>query len=42
MNIIEYENYHEQFPPAESGFPYLTYPCSIPPGETAHDSFRTR
>lgn len=30
MNIIEYENYHEQLPRESSGFPYLTYPCSIP------------
>lgn len=30
MNIIEYENYHEHFPEGNSGFPYLTYPCSIP------------
>lgn len=30
MNIIEYENYHEHFPARDSGFPYLTYPCSIP------------
>lgn len=30
MNIIEYENYHEQHETFSDGFPYLTYPCSIP------------
>ena len=30
MNIVEYENYHEHFHERDSGFPYLTYPCSIP------------
>lgn len=30
MNIIEYENYHEKKERGHSGFPYITYPCSIP------------
>lgn len=30
MNIIQYENYQEKRDSAESPFPYLTYPCSIP------------
>ena len=30
MKIIEYENYHEKKEHAESEFPYITYPCSIP------------
>ena len=30
MNIIEYENYQETKPHADSLFPYNTYLCSIP------------
>ncbi|WP_077611820.1 AraC family transcriptional regulator [Clostridium sp. Marseille-P2415] len=30
MNIIEYENYQEKREQDPSGFPYLTYPCTIP------------
>lgn len=30
MNIIQYENYQEKREPDPSGFPYLTYPCTIP------------
>lgn len=30
MNIIQYENYQEKREQDLSGFPYLTYPCTIP------------
>ena len=30
MNILEYENYHEQISHGELDFPYNTYLCSIP------------
>ncbi|EXG85365.1 DNA-binding domain-containing protein, AraC-type [Clostridium sp. ASBs410] len=30
MNIIQYENYQEKREQDPSGFPYLTYPCTIP------------
>lgn len=30
MNILEYENYHEKKSHSPEGFPYNTYPCSIP------------
>ncbi len=30
MNILEYENYHENIPHGDVVFPYNTYPCSIP------------
>lgn len=30
MNIIQYENYQEKREEDLSGFPYLTYPCTIP------------
>lgn len=30
MNILEYENYQEKKPHGSEGFPYITYPCSIP------------
>lgn len=30
MNIIQYENYQEKKEHGQSGFPYITYPCSIP------------
>ncbi|MDR1550495.1 MAG: AraC family transcriptional regulator [Hungatella sp.] len=30
MNIIQYENYQEKHEQDPSGFPYLTYPCTIP------------
>jgi len=30
MNIIEYENYQEKREHDPFGFPYLTYPCTIP------------
>lgn len=30
MNILEYENYHEKKSHSSEGFPYNTYPCSIP------------
>ncbi len=30
MNILEYENYQEKKTHVNTGFPYTTYPCSIP------------
>lgn len=30
MNIIQYENYQEKKERGNFGFPYITYPCSIP------------
>lgn len=30
MDIIQYENYQEKKTHGEPGFPYITYPCSIP------------
>lgn len=30
MNIIQYKNYQEKKEHGETGFPYITYPCSIP------------
>jgi len=39
MNILEYENLHEDKQHGNSNFPYVTYPCSIPldfPSVPAH------
>lgn len=30
MDIIQYENYQEKKAHGDAGFPYITYPCSIP------------